>query len=317
MNSDEAQKCLLVARRLLQEAENGDGGAATANAALERALKYAEKGKRLDSSSAGAAADALITRIRATQRTVGADGGPSPSAGAGGGGGSRGGGGGGGGGGGSRPSSSGGAGAGGARAGQQHQAPRRATSTQQTATKAKKEEIVKGTPEQEALMAKIRRTTDYYEILGVSRDAGDDEIKKGYRKMALRLHPDKCKATGAEEVFKSISKAFACLSDVDKRAAYNRYGTEDPSSLGRGGGGGGMHRRGAGGGNTRYYADDDIDPAEIFNMFFGGGFPGGPGVRFRTYGGGGAARAAQHEREQQARRRSIHSHHDTTPHHHA
>jgi DnaJ family protein B protein 12 len=47
----------------------------------------------------------------------------------------------------------------------------------------------------------------------VARDAGDDVIKKGYRKMALKLHPDKCKATGADEVFKTISRAFACLSD--------------------------------------------------------------------------------------------------------
>ena len=91
---------------------------------------------------------------------------------------------------------------------------------------------MKGTPEQEALMAKVRRTSDYYEMLGVSRGASDDEIKKAYRKLALKLHPDKCKATGAEDVFKSVSKAFACLSDADKRAAYDRYGTEDPTSLG-------------------------------------------------------------------------------------
>jgi hypothetical protein len=162
MNSDEAQKCLLVARRLLHEAESGVGGPATANASLERALKYAEKGKRLDGASAGPAADDLIARVRTAQRSVGADGGPS-SAGAGGSTGARnatnnasasG---------GARPSSSSG-GAGGARQ-QQPAAPRRAAAA--AAQQPKKEEVVKGTPEQEALMAKVRKTADYYEILGV------------------------------------------------------------------------------------------------------------------------------------------------------
>ena len=81
------------------------------------------------------------------------------------------------------------------------------------------------------MLSKIRASNgDYYEMLGVSRSASDADVKKAYRKLALKLHPDKCKAAGAEEAFKSVSKAFACLSDGDKRAAYDRYGTEDPSS---------------------------------------------------------------------------------------
>mmetsp|Transcript_13847 Transcript_13847/g.33395 ORF Transcript_13847/g.33395 Transcript_13847/m.33395 type:complete len:80 (+) Transcript_13847:206-445(+) len=75
MNADEAQKCLMVARRLLAEAEAGAGGGAAANASLERALRYAEKGKRLDPGGGGPAADDLIVRIAAVQRTVGAEGG--------------------------------------------------------------------------------------------------------------------------------------------------------------------------------------------------------------------------------------------------
>lgn len=280
MNRDEAEKCLVVARRLLEQADTADADAA--HAALDRALKYAEKGKRLDADAAGASADALIAQIVAKRRTVGASG--SGSGGRGGAGAGSGG----------APGTGGppGSGAGARNRARPSPAPRASP------TKAK-EEIVKGTPEQEALMTKVRRTSDYYEMLGVSRGASDDEIKKAYRKLALKLHPDKCKATGAEEVFKSVSKAFACLSDADKRAAYDRYGTEDPSSLGgRAGAGAGFARRGPGG---AYYREEDIDPSEIFNMFFGGGFPGGPGVRYRAYGGAHGARA-QFAREQAARR---------------
>ena len=223
MNRDEAEKCLVVARRLLEQVDTADADAA--HAALDRALKYAEKGKRLDADAAGASADALIAQIVAKRRTVGASAsGPGGRGGAGAGSGGA-------------PGTGGAPGSGaGARNRARPSSPPRASPT------TTKEEIVKGTPEQEALMAKVRRTSDYYEMLGVSRGASDDEIKKAYRKLALKLHPDKCKATGAEEVFKSVSKAFACLSDADKRAAYDRYGTEDPSSLGRRAGGSGSPR---------------------------------------------------------------------------
>ena len=71
-------------------------------------------------------------------------------------------------------------------------------------------------------MAKVRKAGgDYYAILGVPRGATGDEAKKAYRKLALKLHPDKCKATGAEEVFKSVSRAFACLSEAYTRKASN------------------------------------------------------------------------------------------------
>jgi len=63
------------------------------------------------------------------------------------------------------------------------------------------------------------RAPVHYGPLGRTRESNDAELKKGYHKMSLKMHPDKCKATGAEECFKSISKAWACLSDPDKRAA--------------------------------------------------------------------------------------------------
>ena len=79
---------------------------------------------------------------------------------------------------------------------------------------------------------------DYYKTLGVDKNASDDEIKKAYRKMALRFHPDKNKEPGAEDMFKEISEAYEVLSDRDKRAAFDRWGAEGLRPGGGGAGGG-------------------------------------------------------------------------------
>ncbi len=70
---------------------------------------------------------------------------------------------------------------------------------------------------------------DYYEILGVSRNAAREEIKRAYRKLALQYHPDRNKSSGAEERFKEISEAYAVLSDDEKRRVYDMYGHEGVS----------------------------------------------------------------------------------------
>ena len=72
----------------------------------------------------------------------------------------------------------------------------------------------------------MRMGKDYYKILGIARTASEDDIKKAYRKMALRFHPDKNKSAGAEEKFKEIAEAYEVLSDKRKRDIYDKYGEE-------------------------------------------------------------------------------------------
>jgi DnaJ family protein B protein 12 len=117
------------------------------------------------------------------------------------------------------------------------------------------------TPEQLEAVKKINKCKDYYEILGVSKDATDSEIKKAYKKLALQFHPDKNKCPGAAEAFKAIGNAVAVLTDVEKRKHYDQFGPEDERLSARS--------------YTNNYREFDADTTdEFFNMFFGGGFNG-------------------------------------------
>ncbi len=120
---------------------------------------------------------------------------------------------------------------------------------------------------------------DYYEILGVSKSASSDQVKKAYRKLALEWHPDKNKSAGANEKFKEINEAYAVLSDSQKRSTYDQFGH---SAFSPGGGSGSARQQGpfsytyytSGNGNQggSPFGADFIDPFEIFEQFFGGGF---------------------------------------------
>lgn len=112
---------------------------------------------------------------------------------------------------------------------------------------------------------------DYYRILGIQRDASDDEIKKAYRKLALKYHPDKNSAANAEEKFKEIGEAYEVLSDKKKRDTFDRYGEEGLKP--------GSSRTTTTATFANYSYDgrtyeSDISPEEIFNLFFNGGFVG-------------------------------------------
>ncbi len=113
-------------------------------------------------------------------------------------------------------------------------------------------------------------TKDYYEILGLSKGASEDDIKKAYKKLAFKYHPDKNPGdTKAEERFKDISEAYAVLSDQKKRAQYDRFGAD------------GFHQR--------YSQEDIFRGANLGDIFAEMGFASGGDIFSQIFGGAGRA----------------------------
>uniref|UniRef100_A0A8C2D657 DnaJ heat shock protein family (Hsp40) member B5 n=1 Tax=Cyprinus carpio TaxID=7962 RepID=A0A8C2D657_CYPCA len=105
---------------------------------------------------------------------------------------------------------------------------------------------------------------DYYKILGIPSGSNEDEIKKAYRKMALKFHPDKNKDPNAEEKFKEIAEAYEVLSDPKKRVIYDQYGEDGLKTGGTGS---------SSGQGTTYHYTFHGDPHATFASFFGGSNP--------------------------------------------
>lgn len=137
---------------------------------------------------------------------------------------------------------------------------------------------------------------DFYEVLGVAKNASADEIKKAYRKLALQYHPDRNKSKDAADKFKEIGEAYQVLSDPQKKQTYDQFGHAAFEQGGPGAGGpfggfgGGQgpftytyYSTGGQGQNINFDFGDFSDPFEIFEQFFGGASPFGARQRRPTY----------------------------------
>src|SRR3989344_7687530 len=136
---------------------------------------------------------------------------------------------------------------------------------------------------------------DYYEILGVSKNASADQLKKAYRNLARKHHPDVDKSQGAEKKFKEINEAYQVLSDPQKKSAYDQYGHaafEPGGGFGGAGAGGPFGGQGGfrtytwstgGGGSEGFDFGGFADPFDIFEAFFGGQSPFGRQARLSRY----------------------------------
>ncbi len=175
-------------------------------------------------------------------------------------------------------------------------------SSSSTSSKAPGEGTRKFTPEQEAGSKKIMQLSkkSHYEVLGVGRNAGANEIKKAYRKLQVKYHPDKNSAPTAEAACKAINTAYDVLTDPEKKSVYDQVGHENAEqAMNNGGGGGGGFPGGfggggfggfPGGGGMRFSSTGDISPEDLFNLFFNGQAGG-----FRTQRGGGGHRSSRSE----------------------
>lgn len=144
--------------------------------------------------------------------------------------------------------------------------PNTASETPQADVRKRRAPQAQATPSKEYTSDQVEavrrintKCKDYYEILGVTKEATDSDVKKAYKKLALQLHPDKNHAPGAAEAFKAIGNAAAVLTDAERRKQYDVRG-EEPTH------GPASHQR------HQYYArgfESDMTAEELFNMFFG------------------------------------------------
>ncbi|GAB0098961.1 dnaJ homolog subfamily B member 12 [Sergentomyia squamirostris] len=131
--------------------------------------------------------------------------------------------------------------------------------------RSREEKEVNYSQEQVDLVGRVKKCRNFYEMLGVTKESTDSEIRKAYKKLALHLHPDKNHAPGAAEAFKSVGNAVAVLTDTEKRKVYDLYGNQEAS-------------RGSTTARQRHSHDyynqfeSDASAEELFDMFFGDGY---------------------------------------------
>ncbi|CAN6468840.1 unnamed protein product [Victoria cruziana] len=115
------------------------------------------------------------------------------------------------------------------------------------------------------LIRQVTRSKDFYEILGLEKTCSVEEVRKAYRKLSLKVHPDKNKAPGADDAFKIVSKAFKCLSDSESRRRYDQTGLLEDFQINQ------QHHMRRRRRRTRNdYFDEEFDPDEILRSFFSG-----------------------------------------------
>ncbi|XP_019265190.1 PREDICTED: chaperone protein dnaJ 49-like, partial [Nicotiana attenuata] len=119
------------------------------------------------------------------------------------------------------------------------------------------------TEEHVHLVTHIKIKKDYYAILGLEKGCSVEEIRKAYRKLSLKVHPDKNKAPGSEEAFKKVSKAFKCLSDDDSRSRYDETGLVEEFEFHQ------LYNLRRRRRMEHEYIEDDFDDEEIIRAFFG------------------------------------------------
>ncbi|KAG8067888.1 hypothetical protein GUJ93_ZPchr0005g14837 [Zizania palustris] len=148
------------------------------------------------------------------------------------------------------------------------------TETQNLSKESVGSNVDKGyTEENVRVVRDIRKNKDYYAILGVAKSCSVEEIRKAYRKLSLKVHPDKNKAPGAEDAFKLVSKAFKCLSNDQSRKTYDQAGAIEDHEFNDQYSKFTRHRAARRRGQARssfYNYEEDLDPDEIFRSFFYG-----------------------------------------------
>ncbi|XP_004487841.1 chaperone protein dnaJ 49 [Cicer arietinum] len=150
------------------------------------------------------------------------------------------------------------------------------------------------TTENVKLISEIKGKQDYYSILGLEKSCSVEEIRKAYRKLSLKVHPDKNKAPGSEDAFKKVSKAFKCLSDDGSRREYDQGGLVDEFDWNYNQNNN-FRRRRRRATNARDIFEDEFDPDEIFRAFFGqSDVFGRRNHIYRTRGGGGGGGVGSH-----------------------